>query len=118
MFKNFLISSLLALLLFSCSKKDNNEIISQESDEKIAVCGDYDADGMTSTALLLSVFRELNIDAIVQAQVHDQLIINVDEKDAEKFAPYVQEIMENTTKLPGVTLKAPPEISDNWRDGH
>ena len=62
--------------------------------------------------------KELNIDAIVQAQVHDQLIINVDEKDAEKFAPYVQEIMENTTKLPGVTLKAPPEISDNWRDGH
>ena len=34
------------------------------------------------------------------------------------FAPIVQEIMENTTKLPGVTLKAPPEISDNWRDGH
>jgi DNA polymerase I-like protein with 3'-5' exonuclease and polymerase domains len=50
--------------------------------------------------------------------VHDQLIINVDEKDAEMFAPHVQKIMENTTKLPGVTLKAPPEISDNWRDGH
>ena len=62
--------------------------------------------------------KELNIDAIVQAQVHDQLIINVDEKDAEMFAPHVQRIMENTTKLPGVTLKAPPEISDNWRDGH
>ena len=62
--------------------------------------------------------KELNIDAIVQAQVHDQLIINVDEKDAEMFAPHVQKIMENTTKLPGVTLKAPPEISDNWRDGH
>lgn len=62
--------------------------------------------------------KELNIDAIVQAQVHDQLIINCDEKDVEMFAPYVQEIMENTTKLPGVTLKAPPEISDNWRDGH
>ena len=62
--------------------------------------------------------QELGIDAKVQAQVHDQLIINVDEKDAEMFAPIVQEIMENTTKLPGVTLKAPPEISDNWRDGH
>jgi len=62
--------------------------------------------------------KELNIDAIVQAQVHDQLIINVDEKDAEMFAPYVQEIMENTTKLPGVTLKAPPEIADNWKEGH
>jgi DNA polymerase I-like protein with 3'-5' exonuclease and polymerase domains len=62
--------------------------------------------------------KELGIDAIVQSQVHDQLIINVDEKDAEMFAPYVQDIMENTTKLPGVTLKAPPEISNNWRDGH
>ena len=62
--------------------------------------------------------KELGIDACVQAQVHDQLIINVDNKDAEMFAPYVQEIMENTTKLPGVTLKAPPEIANNWRDGH
>jgi len=62
--------------------------------------------------------KELGIDAIVQAQVHDQLIINIDEKDAEMFAPYVQEIMENTTRLPGVTLKAPPEIADNWKEGH
>ena len=62
--------------------------------------------------------EELGIDARVQAQVHDQLIINCDEKDVEMFAPYVQEIMESTTKLPGVTLKAPPEIANNWRDGH
>jgi DNA polymerase-1 len=62
--------------------------------------------------------KELGIDARVQAQVHDQLIINVDEKDAEMFATHVQHIMETTTKLPGVTLKAPPEISNNWRDGH
>ena len=62
--------------------------------------------------------KELGIDAVCQAQVHDQLIVNVDEKDAEMFAPYVQEIMENTTKLPGVTLKAPPEIANNWAEGH
>ena len=62
--------------------------------------------------------KELGIDALCQAQVHDQLIINVDNKDAEMFAPYVQEIMENTTKLPGVTLKAPPEIANNWAEGH
>ena len=62
--------------------------------------------------------KELGIDALCQAQVHDQLIVNVDEKDAEMFAPYVQEIMENTTKLPGVTLKAPPEIANNWAEGH
>jgi DNA polymerase I-like protein with 3'-5' exonuclease and polymerase domains len=62
--------------------------------------------------------KELGIDACVQAQVHDQLIINCDKKDVDMFAPIVQNIMETTTVLPGVTLKAPPEISDNWRDGH
>jgi DNA polymerase I-like protein with 3'-5' exonuclease and polymerase domains len=62
--------------------------------------------------------REKGFDAFVQAQVHDQLIINVKDDQAEAFAPIVQEIMENTTKLPGVTLKAPPEIANNWRDGH
>ena len=62
--------------------------------------------------------KELGIDAVVQAQVHDQLIINCNEKDVEMFAPHVQHIMETTTELPGVTLKAPPEIADNWRDGH
>ena len=62
--------------------------------------------------------KELGIDALVQAQVHDQLIINIAEEDAERFAPYVQELMENTTKLKGVTLKAPPEIANNWQEGH
>ena len=62
--------------------------------------------------------KELGIDGRVQAQVHDQLIINVPEDQAEFVAPIVKEIMENTTKLEGVTLKAPPEISNNWRDGH
>lgn len=62
--------------------------------------------------------KELGIDAIVQAQVHDQLIINVREDQAEMFAPIVQHLMETTTQLEGVTLKAPPEIANNWRDGH
>lgn len=62
--------------------------------------------------------RELGIDATVQAQIHDQLIINVAEKDAEMFAPIVQHIMETNLILPGVTLKAPPEISNNFKDGH
>ena len=62
--------------------------------------------------------KEMNIDAVVQAQVHDQLIINVREDQAKEFAPVVQHIMETNLVLPGVTLKAPPEISNNWRDGH
>lgn len=62
--------------------------------------------------------KELGVDGRVQAQVHDQLIINVPEDKAYELAPIIQEIMENTTKLEGVTLKAPPEIALNWRDGH
>ena len=62
--------------------------------------------------------KEMGIDAIVQAQVHDQLVINIKEDQAEIFAPIVQEIMETNLILPGVTLKAPPEIADNWKEGH
>jgi DNA polymerase-1 len=62
--------------------------------------------------------KELGIDGRVQAQVHDQLIINVPEDKAKELAPIIQHIMEVTTQLEGVTLKAPPEISLNWRDGH
>jgi len=62
--------------------------------------------------------KELGIDAVVCAQIHDQLVISVAEEQAEEFAPIVQEIMENNLKLPGVTLKAPPELSPNLRDGH
>jgi len=62
--------------------------------------------------------KELGVDGRVQAQIHDQLIINVPEGMAEKLAPIVQDLMENTTHLPGVTLKAPPAISRNFRDGH
>ena len=57
--------------------------------------------------------KELNIDWGVE----DSQVI-VSEKDAEMFAPHVQHIMETTTVLPGVTLKAPPEIANNWADGH
>ena len=32
------------------------------SEEKIAICGDYDADGMTSTALLIRTLRHLGAD--------------------------------------------------------
>ena len=62
--------------------------------------------------------KELGIDGRVQAQVHDQLIINVPEDKAKEVAPIIREIMETTTKLPGVTLKAPPEIANNWYEGH
>jgi DNA polymerase-1 len=62
--------------------------------------------------------KELGIDAKVVAQIHDQLVIHIKEDQAEEFAPIVQELMENTTKLDGVDLIAEPEIADNLADGH
>ena len=62
--------------------------------------------------------KELGIDGRVQAQIHDQLIINIPRGMGKQIAPIVQELMENTTQLPGVTLKAPPEIASNFKDGH
>lgn len=62
--------------------------------------------------------KELGVDGRVQAQIHDQLIINVREDQAEMFMPYVQQLMELTTQLPGVTLKAPPQIANNFAEGH
>ena len=54
----------------------------------------------------------------VIAQIHDQLIIKVREELVYEAAEVIKHIMETTTKLPGVTLKAPPEIAKNFRDGH
>ena len=62
--------------------------------------------------------KELGIDAYVQCQVHDQLIVNCASEKVHIFAPEVQRLMETTTELPGIQLKAPPEITDNFRDGH
>ena len=69
----------------------------------------------------VAINRELKkrgIDGRVQAQVHDQLVVNVPEEYAHEVAEFVQDLMENTTKLEGVTLKAPPAIAKNFRDGH
>ncbi|BAY24567.1 single-stranded-DNA-specific exonuclease RecJ [Calothrix sp. NIES-2100] len=48
------------------------------SEEKIAICGDYDADGMTSTALLLRSLRALgaNVDYAIPSRMHDGYGIN------------------------------------------
>ena len=52
------------------------------------------------------------------AQIHDQLVMKVVEEQSKEASEIVQHIMETTTKLPGVTLKAPPEIATNLADGH
>lgn len=62
-------------------------------------------------------FKELGINGWVCAQIHDQLVIEVDHDRAEEAARIVQDLMENTTKL-SIALKAPPALAKNLRDGH
>ena len=63
-------------------------------------------------------FKKRGWDAIVVAQIHDQLVVHANDNVLEQAASLVQHLMETTTKLRGVTLKSPPEISSNLRDGH
>lgn len=63
-------------------------------------------------------FRKEGIDGLVVAQIHDQLICNVNEKDKERACSIIQDCMENTTKLTGVKLIAVPEVGHNWKDTH
>ena len=62
-------------------------------------------------------FKEIGLNGWVCAQIHDQLVVEVEEGKAEEAAKVVQECMENTTKL-SIALKAPPAIAHNMRDGH
>ncbi|MEO0949519.1 MAG: DHH family phosphoesterase, partial [Cyanobacteria bacterium J06641_5] len=57
-----------------------------ENEEKIAICGDYDADGMTSTALLLRALRALgaDIDYAIPSRMHEGYGINT--RIVEEFA--------------------------------
>lgn len=69
----------------------------------------------------LAINRELRargIDGVVIAQIHDQLIIEVIKESVEEIKPSVKHLMENTTILGGVTLKAPPSIACNFYEGH
>jgi DNA polymerase-1 len=62
-------------------------------------------------------FQDRGINGWVCAQVHDQLLMEVEESRAKEAAEIVQDKMENTTKL-NVPLVAIPQIAKNMRDGH
>ena len=77
------------------------------------------ADIVNRAALAITrKMKELGIDGYVCAQIHDQIIVNVEESRAEEFRPYMENLMETTTLLPGVELKAPAEIGDNMAETH
>ena len=62
--------------------------------------------------------KELGIDGWVCAQVHDQLIVCLEEGRAEEFKPWMEKLMAETTILPGVELRAPAEIGKNMYETH
>jgi len=62
-------------------------------------------------------FKKRGINGLVVAQIHDQLVIEVEEGASEEAAKIVQYCMENTTKI-SIPLIAEPSMAHNLRDGH
>jgi DNA polymerase I-like protein with 3'-5' exonuclease and polymerase domains len=62
-------------------------------------------------------FKLNGIKGQVVAQIHDQLVMEVEADKAHEAAKIVQECMENTVKL-DIDLVAPAAIAKNWKDGH
>lgn len=77
------------------------------------------ADIVNRAALAITrKMRELGIDGYVCAQIHDQIVLNVEEGRAEEIRPWMEKLMAETTILPGVDLVAPAEIGDNMAESH
>jgi DNA polymerase I-like protein with 3'-5' exonuclease and polymerase domains len=53
------------------------------------------------------------IDAKIVLQVHDELVVECNEDDAELVSLLLQDAMENTIILPGVPLEAIPRVTRN-----
>ena len=70
-----------------------------------------------SMILIMKDFKLMRVDGYVCATVHDQVIVNVSDKDLDRAKKIVQNRMTTVVEL-SVDLKAPPEIADNWRDSH
>jgi DNA polymerase-1 len=62
-------------------------------------------------------FKKRGINGLVVAQIHDQLVMEVEEGRAEEASKIVEYCMENTTKL-SIPLIATPSLAHNLRDGH
>lgn len=60
--------------------------------------------------------RELGLSAKLVMQVHDELIVECDEHEAEQVAALLKECMETTVTLPNVALIAEPKIAKNLGD--
>jgi len=59
--------------------------------------------------------EEENLQATMLLQIHDELIFEVDAKEADVLGKRFQEIMESIYKL-NIPLKASLNIGDNWSE--
>lgn len=90
---------------------DSVELIKQAiaDNEKIAICGDYDADGMTSTALLLRALKHLGADVYyeIPSRMKDGYGINtrIVEKCADELVALI------ITVDNGISAKEPIELA-------
>jgi DNA polymerase I len=53
----------------------------------------------------------LGLNAKIILQVHDELVVECNESDADTVALLLQDALEHTVTLPGVRLEAKPRIS-------
>jgi len=60
-------------------------------------------------------FKELQLDASIRIQVHDELTVIAKEEHLNQVAQIMKSCMENTTKL-SIPLQAEPLVADNWAD--
>lgn len=62
-------------------------------------------------------FKNRGINGWVCAQIHDQLLMEVEDSRSDEAKAIVQEKMENTVKI-SIDLVAVPQITKNFKDGH
>jgi DNA polymerase-1 len=77
--------------------------------------------GLTSSIInrasvaIAKEFKRLSLDASITASIHDELLIECDERIVDIVAPMVQNLMENTYKI-SVELPAPPSVGHTYAD--
>jgi DNA polymerase-1 len=62
------------------------------------------------------IFRN-NFNANILLQVHDELVIEIEELEVEKLSKEIQNIMQNCYEM-SVPLEVEYKIADNWLDAH
>lgn len=66
---------------------------------------------------MLNLWKKYKSKLDIKLQVHDELLIEVDEDKAEKYLRIVQKVMSNSMKLL-VPIKAEGKIGSSWRSVH